>query len=138
MGLHQLPRLEGFIRDRERNADYWNKHLSEENLILPHPRQGVRHAWFCYPIGVRKSAPFTRNQLVEHLNRNGIETRPIMSGTVTRQPFLRGQNYRAPFPLVNSDEVSDNWFFIGNHTGIGEAEREYVANVINSASGTMD
>lgn len=135
MGLHQLPRLEGFIRDRERNADYWNKHLNEEHLILPHPRQGVRHAWFAYPIGVRKTAPYSRDQLVTHLNRNGVDTRPVMSGNITRQPFMEKAEYRAPFPLTNADEVELDWFLIGNHSGIGEPEREYVAQIINSFTG---
>jgi len=131
LGLVQLPRLEGFLRDRERNAEYWLKHLPEEKLILPQPRQGVRHAWFGYPIGVRENAGLSRDQLVQHLNRNGIETRPIMSGNITKHPALEGQLVRVPYPLRNADQVDKLWFFIGNHSGIGEREREYVAEVID-------
>jgi len=70
-GIHQVPRLERFIQIRRENAEYWNGALRKysEWLRLSPGRegQGSRSVWFGYPITVRPSAPFSREDLVRFL-----------------------------------------------------------------------
>ncbi len=50
LGLHQLKRLEGFLRERERLAARYDEKLrATDGLILPQRvAYPVRHAWHLY------------------------------------------------------------------------------------------
>src|SRR2546427_5754449 len=53
-GIHQIRKLDGFIKQRRENATYWTKQLSayEDQLILPSEPEHARHVYFGYPITV--------------------------------------------------------------------------------------
>ena len=127
-GIHQLPRLEGFIEHRRENAAYWGMELAEfsDYLQLQEERPGTRHAWFAYPVMVTPNAPFSRDDLVKHLEACGLETRPIEAGNIAVQPAMRHINHRVSGPLTNAQYIHDNAFFFGNHQGIGPEEREAI------------
>ena len=58
LGLHQLPRLDGFIAERQRLADRYTESLRElDALILPTPvPYPARHAWHLYTPCLRLEA----------------------------------------------------------------------------------
>ena len=131
-GIHQIKKLDGFIDLRRRNADYWTKRLSpySDLLVLPEELPGTRHVYFGYPLTIRPEAPFTREQLVSHLESKLVETRPVMSGNMAEQPVMRQVPHRISGSLVNSRMIMRQSFFFGNHSGIASEEREYIANSI--------
>jgi CDP-6-deoxy-D-xylo-4-hexulose-3-dehydrase len=94
--------------------------------------EGTRHVWFGYPLTVSPDAPFTRKQIVDFLEEKGVETRPIMAGNFADQPVMRHLPYRKVGDLPHSTLVMRNAFLFGNHSGIGEEERETVLNHIRS------
>ena len=127
-GIHQLPRLEGFIQHRRENAAYWNRELAQfsDYLQLQEERPGTRHVWFAYPILVKPNAPFTRKELQDFLEAKGVETRPIEAGNMAIQPAMKQINHRVSGPLTNAQYIHENSFFFGNHQGIGPEEREAI------------
>lgn len=129
-GLHQVGKLERFIQIRRENAEYWNSALRKyaEWLQLSPGREGPgsRSVWFGYPVTVRPSAPFTRQDLTRFLEERGIETRPIMAGNFRDQPAIRLFAHRIGWSLPNADLIMRHSFFIGNHHGILEPQRTYV------------
>jgi len=129
-GIHQVKKIEGYIKIREENALYWNKTLSEfEDLVTTQKeRAGTRHSWFSYPITVNPKAPFTRSDMMNFLESRLIETRPIQSGNITQQPGMSLIDHRVSGKLEGARAVHERSFFIGNHQSIGKSEREYVAN----------
>ena len=131
-GIHQLPRLEGFIEQRRENAGYWNRELAEwgDWIQLQEERPRTRHAWFAFPFLLRPGCPFTRAQLQRHLENRGVETRPIEAGNIAVQPAMQHINHRISGSLQNAQYIHDNAFFIGCHQGIGQAEREAVAGYV--------
>lgn len=131
-GIHQLKKLDEFIEIRRENAKYWTEELEEysEYLLLPREKFNTKHVWLGYPITVRPTARFSREELVEYLERKNIETRPIMAGNMTEQPAMKLFRYRKVGYLENSRIIMRNSFLIGNHLGIGKNEREYVVNCI--------
>ena len=130
-GIHQIKKLEKFIKIRTCNANFWNKKLAKfSNYLLLHSqRPNTRHAWFAYPITVRSPAPFSRDQLVNFLEKKNIETRPIMAGDITKQPAINLVKKKINRPLNNSKLIHSNSFFIGVHQGIGKIQRDYVVSV---------
>jgi CDP-6-deoxy-D-xylo-4-hexulose-3-dehydrase len=137
-GIHQMGRLEEFIRVRRENAAYWTQQLSslEEHLVLHRERPGTRHVWYGYPITVKPNGPFTRRDLMAHLEARGVETRPIMAGNILEQPVSRLFRHRRVGDLPNSRLIHRQSFFFGSHHGIDAAAREalvdYISEFINA------
>lgn len=129
--LHQIDRLEEIIASRTKVAEYLNGRLKgfEEFLHLPYQREPCRHGWFSYGIVVKNNRCFTKGELVKHLKQNGIDTRPIIAGNIVDQPFLRSFRCRKS-ELTNAENIMKGGFFLGCHQAIGEAEREFMADVL--------
>ena len=133
-GIHQIKKLDGYIETRRDNARFWTENLKEysDYLWAHEERPGTRHVWFGYPLTVSPGAPFTRKQIVDFLEEKGVETRPIMAGNFADQPVMRHLPYRKVGDLPHSTLVMRNAFLFGNHSSIGEEEREAVLNHIRS------
>jgi CDP-6-deoxy-D-xylo-4-hexulose-3-dehydrase len=131
-GIHQIKKLDGFIEQRRDNAEYWNKKLSsyKDHLTLPEEQPGTKHVFFGYPITVKPNAPFTREEITNHLEKKLIETRPIMAGNMAEQPAMKDIPHRLVGSLPNSHMIARQSFFFGNHLGVGSREREYIAESI--------
>lgn len=138
-GLHQLDRLETFIEERRQNTRVWNAALSKyPQWFVIHPGReddGSRSVWFGFPITVRPEAPFTRTELREFFETQGIETRPIMAGNFLDQPAIQMIPHRVGGPLPNAELITSNSFFIGNHQGVSQAEQGYVAECLEAFVG---
>jgi CDP-6-deoxy-D-xylo-4-hexulose-3-dehydrase len=134
-GLHQVAKLEPFIKTRRDNVEFWNAGLRRHARWLRECRgrdgNGSRSVWFGYPISVRPEAPFTRDELVRFLEGKRIETRPIMAGNFRDQPAIRLFPHRIAGRLDNAERVMRHSFFIGNHHAISERDRAYVVECID-------
>ncbi len=131
-GIHQIRKLDDFIDQRRENATYWTKKLSDyqDQLILPSEPEHAKHVYFGYPITVKPNAGFTRAELVNHMEKKLIETRPIMAGNMAEQPAMKHILHRTVGGLPNSQMIMRQSFFFGNHNGIGPEEREYISETI--------
>jgi perosamine synthetase len=78
VGVEQLKKLDKFIEEREEQANYYNEKLSDITwLSLPSRPSNSIHAWQAYVTRVvGPSAADRRNKVMEHLELNGIATRP--------------------------------------------------------------
>lgn len=134
LGITQLDKFDGFLEVRRKNAKYYTSQLkSYPYLQLPTEKPYAKHSWFMYPIIIRPEAPFTKNQLVEYLERNKIETRSIMVA-MTSQPSLARSSlrYKKIGKLPVTENIKNNGFVIGCHPKITASEREYVVGVITN------
>ncbi|TMQ17427.1 MAG: DegT/DnrJ/EryC1/StrS family aminotransferase [Candidatus Rokuibacteriota bacterium] len=129
-GMHQMAKLEPFIKIRRDNVEYWNAALRRHARWLREcpgrDTAGSRAVWFGYPITVRPEAPFSRDDLTRFLESRRIETRPIMAGNFRDQPAIRLFPHRLVGGLDNAALVMRQSFFIGNHHAITERDRDYV------------
>ena len=132
-GIHQIKKLDGFVKIRRNIAKEWNKSLNEfkDYLILPEERDGTTHSYFAYPITVKENAPFSRKEITEFLESKLIETRPIAGGNLTEQPSAKLYDYRVNGDLSCSKTIMKNSFFIGIHTGIKKQQQQYVIDIFN-------
>ncbi|MCX5699372.1 MAG: lipopolysaccharide biosynthesis protein RfbH [Candidatus Omnitrophica bacterium] len=132
IGCAQLKKLPGFIDARKRNFCFLKKHFKkyEDYLILPVPTEGSDPSWFGFPILVRESAPFTRNDLVNYLEQNKIATRMLFGGNLTKQPAYKNVKYRIFEDLRNTDLVMNNLFWIGVYPGLNRYMLTYIKNTI--------
>jgi CDP-6-deoxy-D-xylo-4-hexulose-3-dehydrase len=132
VGLAQLQRLDGFIAHRRRNFRilYEGCNSFADFLVLPKATPNSDPSWFGFPITVRESAPFSREELVAHLNAKGIATRNIFGGNLVRQPYMKGRNFRVVGELTNSDTVMNASFWVGLYPALGDDHLGYFIDVM--------
>ncbi len=128
VGVAQLKKLPGFIALRRRNFKRLYDELKkyEEYLILPQATKESRPSWFGFLIGVKTTAPFTKDQLVAHLEKNCIATRPLFAGNILRHPAFEGMRHRVNGGLKNTDFVMNRVFWIGVYPGLDDKMIRYI------------
>ena len=131
-GIHQIKKLENLVKIRIKNATFWNKKLSpyKEFLILPKLKNHYRKSFLFYPLTVIKNNYFTKQELVNRLEKVGIETRPVMAGNILEQPVSKILKFRKNSKLKNAQYIMRHSFLIGNHHRIKGPQREFIANTI--------
>ena len=129
--LAQLDKLPSFVEARRRNFAFLSEQLAKYDrwLLLPHATENSAPSWFGFLITVRDHAGFTKNDLVEHLERDRIATRMLFAGNITKQPMFEGVTHRIVGDLRNTDTVMRNTFWIGVWPGITP---EMYAHVLDS------
>jgi CDP-4-dehydro-6-deoxyglucose reductase, E1 len=133
VGLAQLDKLPQFIEQRRKNFNFLYQQLQdlEDVLILPEATPDSEPSWFGFILSVKDNADFTRNELVQHLEKNLIATRLLFGGNLIRQPAYKDLNYRVVGDLSNTDRVMNNAFWIGLYPGLTEEMLKYTASMIH-------
>ena len=133
VGVAQLDHLDGFIADRRRNFEALKKGLKafEDFMILPEATAGTEPSWFGFPITLRESAPFTRDELSIHLNDRKIGTRLLFGGNLIRQPYMKGRDFRVVGSLENADIIVDRTLWIGVYPGLDQRHIDYIVDTID-------
>ena len=72
---------------------------------------------------------FTRNELVEYLEANKIQTRNLFAGNMIKQPAFKDVKYRVVGDLKNTDYIMKNTLFIGVYPGITDEMIRYILSV---------
>lgn len=132
VGVAQLKKLPNFVSVRRRNWQLLNEGLQEcrDVLDLPKPTPNSNPSWFGFAITVRNSAPFSRLEIVQHLERCHIGTRLLFGGNLLRQPAYQNIEHRVVGDLSRSDEITNGTFWIGVHPGLNDSMIEYVISTI--------
>jgi CDP-6-deoxy-D-xylo-4-hexulose-3-dehydrase len=99
---------------------------------LPEATPNSNPSWFGFAITVRPGAPFTRLQLVQHIEDHRIGTRLLFGGNLLRQPAYANLPHRVVGPLTNADIITENTFWIGVYPGLSDDMIDYVLSTIGS------
>ena len=73
-----------------------------------------------------------RDSLRVHLEKNGIETRPIICGNMTKQPGIKNINYKISGSLKGANEIMQNGVFWGSSPGMNKKEINHVIKTVRS------
>ena len=128
-GLVQFKRLPEFLKSRqatfERHKAFFKRY--EEFFVLPTMLPGADVTWYAFPLIVRDDAPFTRNEMQIYLEERGIQTRPVFTGNILRQPGFKAiarRESRHGYPAA--DLVTRGGIVIGCHQGLSEAQLQHI------------
>ncbi len=137
VGVAQLRKLPRFIAARKRNWTLLHEGLQclEDVFLLPRATPNSEPSWFGYLLAVRPEAPFTRNELVQHLESKKIATRFLFGGNLLRQPAHRERPHRIVGPLTNSDFAMNHTFWLGVYPGLSPIAVEYIVDTIRGFVG---
>lgn len=132
IGVAQLKKLKGFIKDRQRNFrslyDIFKQY--DKYFILPRATESSEPSWFGFPLLVKDTASFKRNDIVKHLEANRIATRMLFGGNILRQPAYENIKYRLADDLINTDLVMNNLFWIGVYPGLTRDMLSYIGETV--------
>jgi CDP-6-deoxy-D-xylo-4-hexulose-3-dehydrase len=133
-GVVQLNKLEAnYKRRKELFAAYTAAYGAfPEFFTTPVETPDLDTAWLCYPVMIIADAPFTRSELQEAIEGDGIDTRTVWSGNVTRHPMMAGVEYRQPAGgLPEADAVFARGMTLGMSHGLADPEVERIADSIH-------
>jgi CDP-4-dehydro-6-deoxyglucose reductase, E1 len=130
VGVAQLKKLPYFIEIRRRNFQLLKEALPrwDKFLILPEATPNSNPSWFGFPLTVREDAPFTRQQLIQHLENHEVRTRLLFGSNVLRQPAFSAIKRRVVGDLAQADRVMNSTFWIGVYPGITPEMIQYVVD----------
>ena len=145
VGCAQLEKLDGFGAARRANWRFFRDACAEleEFFILPEPTLNSDPSWFGFLLTVREGAPFTRDEVVKHLESRKVQTRMLFAGNLVRQPALtelvkaaqkagRPSPYRISGELKNTDALMRRSFWFGVYPGLTGPMRSYVAEELRA------
>lgn len=128
-GLVQLGKLERNITAREHNfaRQYAFFKRYEEWFELPEQLEGARTGWLAFPLTIRDDAPFTRRDLQVWLEERDVQTRPVFTGNILRQPAMRAVASRqSPRGYPVADAVMRGGILLACHHGLEEGHLDYM------------
>jgi CDP-6-deoxy-D-xylo-4-hexulose-3-dehydrase len=132
MGIVQLRKLPNFIKARKKNFQvlYEEFQRYEDYFILPESVDRADPCWFAFPLTVKKSAPFSRRDIVHWFTKHNIEVKMIFSGNILKHPAYKVIRCRIVGDLKNTDYVMYNSFFVGVYPGLDEKKVEFMLDVL--------
>jgi len=137
MGLRQLEKLPELDAARRHNFKELISIFKpyEQYFHLPEATEKSDPCWFAFLLTVKEGAPFTRNDIVLHLEKSKIQTRSHFAGNILMHPGYNHMakkygNLNETFPIANLATTSS--FFVGTYAGITEEKMNYIKKVVDS------
>lgn len=125
-GLVQLGRFAGFAQARKNNYnalhDFFDKKY-RKFFTLAEQTPDTDTVWLAFPLIIKEDAPFTRLELVTFLENNNIQTRPVFTGNILKQPGYQEIPHRlAQSAYPNTENIMRNAFVVASHHGLNQTQ----------------
>ena len=136
MGLHQIEKLPMLDSARRENFAKLNAIFEpyEKYFHMPTATEKADPCWFAYLLTIKEGSPFSRFDIVGHLEAAKIQTRSYFSGNILAHPGYvhMSEPYgdmNETFP--NAQLVTTNSFFLGTYAGITEEKIQYIKKIVD-------
>ena len=131
IGLGNLELYHDILQKRRTNLYYL---LGQFRRFEPHltsirEADGEQIGPHALPIVVGKGAPFTRDELVDHLAQHGIDSRSLFSSMPTQCPGFAFLGHKlGDFP--NAEYVGDHGLHVGVHQDLTQEHLDHLVQVV--------
>lgn len=130
LGLSQLKKLDKSIEIRNKNFKRFCTIMDKYNKLFHPVDFSYTSSNFCLPF-VAKSKN-TKLILQEKFQEENIEYRPIVSGNLLKQPFLKGYEICTDKKTTNADLIHNNGLYIGNSQFVNTKHLDKLENILES------
>lgn len=135
IGCAQLEKFPRFVEKRKENFKKLYEGLKDvQELTLVEAQPKSDPSWFGFMMTLKEHVNFSRNDLVEYLENNRIQTRNLFAGNMLRHPMfdtlIEDQDYRVIGALSNTDKIMNDSFWIGLYPGMSDAALDYMVDKI--------
>ncbi|HIE16113.1 MAG TPA: DegT/DnrJ/EryC1/StrS family aminotransferase [Bacteroidales bacterium] len=131
IGVEQLKKLPAFVEKRRENAKIFVS-LFKDNPNFYIQKEIEQSSWFGFSLVIKPNSKLKRNKIIELLEKNNIEVRPIVAGNFTKNPVMKYFDKVIHNKLSNADYISKNGFFVGNHHYDLTINIQNLANLLNN------
>jgi perosamine synthetase len=123
IGLAQVESIETHLGDRRRVAAWYDRHLEPlaHRLQLPIDRPGYDNVRWLYTVVLRDGVVIERDELLERLAADGVETRPVFYPMHHMPPY---HDPAASMPIA--EHLSSNGLNLPTHGYLTEDDVAYV------------
>lgn len=132
--LEQLKKLPRFTQARRRNYNELYKFFQTQSVYFTVANQTPRTetVWLAFPLVIAGHAPFSRLELVTFLENKHIQTRPVFTGNILKQPGFKKIPHRlAEKQYPHTERIMHNAFVIGCHQGMTKEQIAYIKSVFS-------
>ena len=126
IGINQLKRFDEIVEKRNKNYTFYKSALFNSHWEPPESTKDKYISSFAYPV-----IHPNRASIAEKLKKNNIAARPLICGSLGKQPFWT-KNY-GPVSLKNADKVNDWGFYLPNNHELEKSEINYIKESIEEA-----
>lgn len=119
IGISQLDKMEEIIKVRENNYNLYNKFL--EGKYWKQESKYSELSSFAYGTIVEN-----RMEVFNHLKKNNIEVRPLICGSMGKQPFWIKKYGHTPLEVA--DVIHDYGLYLPNHLYLDEEKIKFVCD----------
>lgn len=133
VGVVQIKKLDTFIEEREKWAAWYSEQLKSISwLRTPQFGSEYKHGWQSFVTFVDESkAPFSRNEIMEKLQENGISTRPGTHAVHMLNFYAQKYNLK-PSDYPGAQAANDFSMAIPLHNRMVVEDYHYVLEVLKS------
>lgn len=129
IGIEQLKKLPSFLVQRRKNAKLFVK-LFENHPDFMIQKDIDNSSWFGFSLIIKPTSKLKRPDVIEKLQKNNIDCRPIVTGNFTRNDVMKFFDYEIHKELKNADYLHENGFFVGNSQVDLTKEIQFLAEVL--------
>lgn len=127
IGLIDFSKREKYIQKRKDIFELFRTKLNDK-YILPYNFKNREVSAFSLPIIFKNKDK--KKQALDFCDKQGIETRPIISGNLLRQTCYKSFGSYKDFPT--SEFLHQNGFYVGLHAKLAEKQVEELINYLNN------
>jgi perosamine synthetase len=132
IGLAQFESIDDLAEMRRRNAHLYNKYLEGvEGVTLPVEKEWAKNVYWMYSILIEDAFGMSRDELMNKLEKKGIETRTFFIAMHEQPVFLnrglfkfKGESY----PIA--EELARKGLYLPSSSGLKEDEIKYICEEI--------
>lgn len=131
IGVAQMEKLPKFIEVRKKNYTFLYKFFKKYDRYFQLIELSGKEdpCWFGFPIIVKETAPFSRNELTHYLEDHNVGTRNVFAGNLLRHPaYLNLKEKRVIGTLKNADTIMHNAFWLGVFPGLTKKHLTYITD----------
>ncbi|MBU3700511.1 MAG: DegT/DnrJ/EryC1/StrS family aminotransferase [Acidimicrobiia bacterium] len=133
-GLVQLDKLTDNLVRRQRNFELTSSYFAKypHLFVLPRLTDGIETGWHMFPFIIQPDSGIRRAELQQWMESHGVDTRMVWTGNITRQPMLRGREFRVPADgLPNADRVMEWGLILPNNHSLSDDDCAYIGECID-------
>lgn len=127
IGLAQLENISWHLGKRREVAELYYKYLGDlkDFIQLPIEKDWAHHAFWMYSIVLKDNVKMSRDELINRLERDGIETRPMFYPMHVLPPY---KEEKIVYPVA--DSITSRGLNLPTHSLLTEEDIIYISDKI--------